>query len=220
MRCKNCKTKFEPKSFLEKYCSNKECQVEKNTQMALKNLAKYKKEKKERKKEMSKGLYINEDKAQLQKLINKLARMIDSHFGLNDCIDCGKPLKNLANGGHFISVHSNSSLRYNLHNIHSQRADCNQNGLGGGKQLQYLRGIEKRYSIEYGEYLEYTQKTDYPTIHLTSVEIKEKKKIVNRIIREFENYTFDNPIQARQMLNLEIGIYTKELLIHKQIEKR
>jgi hypothetical protein len=214
-KCKICYNEFKPYSSLDKVCSNYDCKIEMQTKTALKNLNKIKKEEKTQKaiekKNRSIGLYTRKDKTELQKLINKLARMIDNYFEFNCCIDCGKPFGNQIDGGHFIGVGANESLRYNLHNIHSQKSDCNQNGLGSGKQLQYLRGIEKRYGAIYGEYLEFKQQNYYPLIKLTSSEIIERKKIVSGLIRNFNTFTFENPIQARQMMNLIIGIYTKDV---------
>lgn len=206
MRCKNqeCREKFEAKKFLQKYCNKTECQILERTSIALKNLEKIKKDKKQ---EIKINAYSKEYKKELQNNINKLARMIDLHFHFTTCIDCGKPYGKQQDGGHFDSVGNNPTLRFNLHNIHSQKSDCNRNGLGGGKQLGYRRGLEKRYSVEYADFIEFDLKQIYTSIRLTENEIYEKLTIVRKIIKEFETFELKSSFQAREYFNNLIGIY-------------
>lgn len=136
-RCKNCRNKFEPKAFLEKYCQNHDCQIEKNTQMALKNLAKYKKEKKERVKQTKESLQTKSDYVKiLQILVNRYVKLRDT--GL-PCISCQKEIKNKRDSGHYFSVGNYPSVRFDLRNINSQCINCNQ--FNGGNLIEYRKHL-------------------------------------------------------------------------------
>ena len=122
-KCKECKELFTPYNSLQKYCFKPECtkvfvEIEKAKQWRKK------------KSQLKTELYPDKPKQYLQNEINKLARMIDAKFGYVTCIDCDRKFGKQIDGGHFISVGANASLRFNLHNIHSQASNCNQNGIG------------------------------------------------------------------------------------------
>ena len=146
-------------------------------------------------------------KSDLQTEINSLARKIDLLFKYDCCIDCSKSYGNQQDAGHFNSVGSNPSIRYNLHNIHSQKSDCNRNGLGGGKRLEYYEGLQKRYSLEYADFVRYEIALEYKLIKLSNQEIFDKIPIVRKLNREFKTFKFNDPIEARSILNKIIGIY-------------
>jgi hypothetical protein len=206
-RCKSCNAKFTPKYFNQKFCvENDECLK------ALSDYAKdqeYKRLKKDflpRKKEMDIVANPTKYKKFLQDEINKLARMIDNSFDLK-CIDCGKDYGPQQDGGHFNSVGKNASLRFNLHNIHSQKSDCNQNGLGAGRERQYYQGLIDRYGIEYAEMVDVGLQQKFTYIGLKNEDYPEKTKIVRAIIKNFGTYRFEGPKEAREICNKLIGIY-------------
>jgi len=207
MKCKACNTTFIPKYFNQKFCvDNDECLK------AFSDYAKITKEKTERK-EWSKrkkkmDIEVNNPKYKkfLQDEINKLARMIDNYFEFK-CIDCGKDYGKQQDGGHFKSVGSNASLRYNLHNIHSQKSDCNQNGLGGGRERQYFQGLIDRYGLKYAEMVDVELQQKYKYIGLKANEYPDKIKIVRDLIKNFDTYSFETSDKARELLNKLIGIY-------------
>jgi len=213
MRCNNpnCKDKFEAKVFLQKHCMEKdEC-----IQMELE----YKKEKarKQQKKEWDAEktekapyLYPRKYKKFLSDECQKLARMIDNHFGYL-CIDCGKPYGKQQDGGHFNSKGKNMSLAWNLHNIHSQKSDCNQNGLGGGRERQYYDGLISRYGERYAVYVDIGLQKEYKYIGLLDTEIAEKLALVRKLIRTFDTFVLTDSISARFMFNRLIGIYPTDL---------
>ncbi len=208
MRCKHCREKFEVKTFLQKFCrSNDECK----TAEALKNLEQIKKKENkdwgERRKTMDVECNTKKYKLTLAAECQKLARIIDAKFGFY-CIDCNRPFGNQTDGGHFNSKGKNMSIAYNLHNIHSQRSECNQNGLGGGRERQYYDGLVSRYGKEYAEMVDIGLQKKYKYIGLMSHELPNKIKIVRSIIRTFDTYKFKDSIQARETLNKIIGIYT------------
>jgi hypothetical protein len=206
-KCKECKKEFVPRfSTLEKYCWNSDCKYIEAKQKLEAHKKNEVKDWQQRKKKIDIEINPSKYKKMLQDEINKLARMIDNRFELM-CIDCGKPFGNQQDGGHFKSVGSNASIRFNLHNIHSQKSDCNKNGLGGGRERQYYDGLINRYGKDYAEFVDIELQKNYKYLGLKNHEIPEKLKIVRGIIRDFETYVFDNPKHAREVLNKIIGIY-------------
>ena len=133
--------------------------------------------------------------------------MIDLKLGYVVCIDCDKPFGKQQDGGHFNSKGDNGTLRWNLHNIHSQKSDCNRNGLGGGRRLEYFRGLVKRYGVEYAEMVDTGLQVKYKYLGLTNKEVGEKLILVNKLIRDFDTFQLRDGIQAREMFNNLIGIY-------------
>ena len=207
-RCKNCKELFEVKRFNSKYCDKVDCK----TVEAMQNLEKLKqKEQKDwtkRKKEKKITTHSKEYKAELQNQINLLARKIDGHFKY-DCIDCGKPYGKQVDGAHKNNVGGHENIRYNLHNIHSARAFCNQRS--SEHKVGYSLGLEERYGFEYREYVEFEIDKVYKYIGLNSIEIYESLKIVRKLNRDFEKHTdnFKDGREAREYFNNIIGIYIK-----------
>lgn len=206
-KCKNCGERFTPiRSTLQKYCLKPDCisvmiEVEKEKQRKKEN-----KDWQQRKAAMKVTAYVKENKQLLQQEINKLARMIDNRFKY-DCIDCKRPFGKQQDGGHFHSVGAHPALRYNLHNIHSQRSECNCNGLGGGRMLEYYEGLVERYGLDYAIKIRYQNVIDFKILKLTEHEIVEKLAIVRKLIRYFETFSFPDSRAAREVLNNLIGIY-------------
>tara|TARA_R110000868_G_scaffold379046_1_gene644730 strand:+ start:240 stop:845 length:606 start_codon:yes stop_codon:yes gene_type:complete len=149
--------------------------------------------------------HSKEYKKELQKNINLLARMIDAKFGYTTCICCNRDFGKQCDGAHFHSVGSNSSLRYNLHNIHSANSYCNN--YSNTHISDYKIGLEKRYGKEYFEYVVNELPLKYQTIKLSSNEIFEKLKLVRNIIKNFNSYVWIGSENTRTSLNNLIGIY-------------
>jgi len=212
-RCKNpnCKKKFEPRVFLQKHCmETNEClQMELDYKKAQSEKNK-KKEWAKEKKEKAPYLYPRKYKNVLAQEIQKLARMIDNVF-YDTCIDCGKPYGKQQDGGHFNSKGKNMSIAWNLHNIHSQKSDCNRNGLGGGRERQYYDGLIARYGIVYAKYVDTGLQKEFQYIGLLDNEIAEKLAIVRKLIRDFDTYKLTSSIGARTMFNNIIGIYKTDI---------
>jgi hypothetical protein len=136
MRCKNCKEKFEPIRFNQKYCLKDEC---------LRVFVAETKEKqwKQTKTRMKNDLKTTSDwMKEAQKVFNKYIRERDK--GLN-CISCNKPpLKK--NCGHYYSQGGHSNVRFDEDNCHLQCEHCNT--YLSGNLLNYQIGIEKRIGAE------------------------------------------------------------------------
>jgi hypothetical protein len=135
-RCKNCKEKFEPIRFNQKYCLNDEC---------LRVFVAETKEKqwKQTKTRMKENLKTTSDwLKEAQAVFNKYIRERDK--GLN-CISCNKPpLKK--NCGHYYSQGGHSNVRFDEDNCHLQCEHCNT--YLSGNLLNYQIGIEKRIGAE------------------------------------------------------------------------
>jgi hypothetical protein len=135
-RCKNCKEKFEPIRFNQKYCLKDEC---------IRVFVAETKEKqwKQTKTRMKENLKTTSDwLKEAQAVFNKYIRERDK--GLN-CISCNKPpLKK--NCGHYYSQGGHSNVRFDEDNCHLQCEHCNT--YLSGNLLNYQIGIEKRIGAE------------------------------------------------------------------------
>jgi len=143
-------------------------------------------------------------KGLLQNEINKLSRMIDAKFGYTLCIDCGKPFGNQIDAAHFNGVGSNHSIRYNLHNLHSAKSDCNQ--YSDKHKQGYTIGLKERYGESYLTLVEELP-IRYKYIKVTAVEVFEKLKLVRSLVKNFDTFKAENAIEMREMFNNVIGIY-------------
>lgn len=196
-KCKNCAKLFTPTlNTTQKVCSYS-CAIKLNEANVL---IKGTKEFKAAKIEVS----IGENRTELQRNINLLSRMIDASFGFNTCIDCGKPFGKQIDAAHFHDMSTNWAIRFNLHNLHSARSDCNQ--YSSEHKVGYIKGLEQRYGIDYLNRVE-ALKTEIKELKLNAVEVAEKLKLVRHIIRNFNKYKFDNALIARNQFNKIIGIY-------------
>lgn len=198
-RCKLCKDKFNPKYFLQKMCMEKEECIA--AEIELKKATIWKDKRKEWKIET----HAKEHKKALQDEINKLSRMIDTAQGFNTCIDCGTHFgANQIDACHLHSRGANSTLKYNLHNLHSGHNHCNV--WNTKHEGNYKMGLEKRYGKDYLLMVE-NLPVQYPVIHLSNFDVNEKLILVRKIIRNFETYSFKNGLSAREIFNKIIGIY-------------
>jgi hypothetical protein len=207
-RCKKCNEKFVPNKFLQKFCgSNIDCK----TAEAMYNLELSKKLEQKKwnlKKELVRPLtHSKETKLELQSLINKLARLIDNKFEYFSCIDCQKDMGIHIDGGHYISVGSNATLRFNLHNIHAQKRGCNRDERQGSRNVGYYKGLINRYGKEYADFVDNGLQEKYKYLGLKNEEVYQTVKIVRGIIKNFDTYDFKDALHARDQLNIIIGIY-------------
>ena len=196
-KCKNCKCKFTPSFSNLQNCCNYKCAIDYEKKKFLtKGTPQFKAAKIE--------VSIGENRTELQRNINLLSRMIDASFGFNTCIDCGKPFGKQIDAAHFHDVSTNGNVRFNLHNLHSARSDCNK--YSSSHKIGYTWGLEVRYGLNYLNQVE-ALKTEIKELKLNAVEIAEKLKLVRHIIRNFDKYKFDTALIARNQFNKIIGIY-------------
>lgn len=138
---------------------------------------------------------------ELQVLVNAIARLLDHDKG---CISCGhgwnREWTRQKHGGHFMSVGSNSSLRFNVFNIRLQCSICNN--WKSANQDEYRKGLIRVYGQEEMDYID-SLPVLYPILHLSIPELQEaikKAKEVKKNILSGKDYT-------RKEVNEIIGIY-------------
>ena len=203
-KCKVCKDLFEPQRGLQQTC-NFHCALKLAKEIERKaDKKKWQGEKKVMKEKLK---TLSDWKKDLEVLVNGIVRLIDNE---QSCISC-PPTTPIQKGfaGHFHSVGSNDSLRFNLFNIFRQCYSCNGNK--GGAPIQYLAGLVRLYGEEYANYVHYDIVRLYPSIHLSVPEIKGAITVCRGIIRELENknyvYDAETRISLRKLYNEQIGIY-------------
>ena len=136
MRCKNCKEKFEPIRFNQKYCLKDEC---------VRAFVAEAKEKmwKQTKVKMKSDLETVQDLVKAAQIVfNKFIRLRDKD---QLCISCQKPPKK-QNAGHYFSSGGHSNVRFDEDNVHLQCEHCNT--FLSGNLLNYQIEIEKRIGAE------------------------------------------------------------------------
>jgi hypothetical protein len=170
----------------------------------LKAKKKVEKDEREKDKKLLPVVHEKKYKKLLQMEINKLSRMIDAKFGYVTCIDCGKPFGNQIDAAHFNGVGSNHSIRYNLHNLHSAKSDCNQ--YSDKHKQGYTLGLKERYGENYLNMVE-SLPIKYKYVKLSAVEVYEKLKVVRGLIKNFETLQSESSLAMRETLNNIIGIY-------------
>jgi hypothetical protein len=194
-KCKECSEYFEPTRPLQQVCSPK-CAIE------YKNRQEQKKWN-ERKKEMKEELKTLTDyKKDLEKEINTIVRLIDKP----SCISCSGSVEN---AGHYHSVGSNDSIRFNLHNIHGQCVYCNKHK--GSNLHEYDLGLISRYGNDYWHFIKFHLVADYPLMKFTKEEIQDATKVARGIVREVKKANLTYPLKVRIDLryayNQRIGLY-------------
>jgi hypothetical protein len=209
-KCKYCGNHFVPKySSLETYCQDDDCRYKyaievlaKKKEAEKKKIAKQWKTDKAVLKEKIKG--IPELKKDLEREINKICCLIDLGSG---CISCNG--HTTPQCGHYHSVNSNGSIRYNLDNLHLQDYSCNS--AKGGNIHKYDLGLIDRYGKQYWEYVKFELVEKYPYLKMTISEYKEKILIARRIVKwlqlQEKKYTPKERLSLRKKYNNEIGIY-------------
>ena len=204
MKCKQCKSKFIPKYFNQKYCMvNDEC-IKAHVESAKKVQIKVKKKENQVKKlELKpKSFWL----AILQKEINQIVRLIDNGC---PCISSGRAYRTDDQAGHYFSLGSTPSLRFNLLNIWSQSIKDNLHN--SGNLLNYREQLVKFDIIDLIE----AERLKYPTLKLSIEEIKEaisKAKIVKKELNlgfydVFLPRSIKERVEIRLIIQKNIGIY-------------
>jgi hypothetical protein len=138
---------------------------------------------------------------QLEKEVNKIVRLTDFSKG---CISCEhghiEPFTRKADAGHYISVGSNPTLRFNFDNIHKQCSICNTHL--SANITGYQNGITKRYGEEYLVYIKLLP-VQYKLINLSISELKEATIAAKNIVKQIEN----GKDFTRKELNRIMNIY-------------
>lgn len=167
-----------------------------------KEVTKINKEKKEKKEQFI------EYSEKLQDKINEIVRLID--LGL-PCLARNYHPKQV-HAGHIYSRGSNSSMRYNLHNIHRQSAQSNHFQNEDGLLRE---GLKKEYGEQYFQFL--SDLRQIPVLKYSNEEYKAFYKkaceIALRLKREGNVFNLEQRIEKRNEINLEIGIYEQKYCV-------
>jgi predicted DNA-binding protein YlxM (UPF0122 family) len=201
--CRKCKGVFSPKMPLQVACSL-ECAIELAKEKTKKKEAK---DWKERKIEGLEKLKTKSDyEKDLEREINHIVRLIDKG---HECISSGRS-KYTPNAGHFYSVGSTPSLRFNLLNIFNQSVGDNM--YKGGQPREYLEGLQKTFGEEIAN--EITElKAKHREIKLSIPEIRETIKVARQCVRDLlkveseKPYTVKERIDLRRFYNSVLNIY-------------
>lgn len=220
LKCRNCKKQHTPFNGLDNWCKELDCQTAKAMHLLDQKKKKEKEKIDKRFEKMKLEVKTPGRKVQLQKEVNKLSRLIDSRFGFL-CIDCGKNFGKQTDAAHLHNSKGNENIRYNLHNLHSARSDCNQ--YSSEHKVGYRKGIKERYGERYLEYIVYKIPLEFKRISLFDTEVVEKLALVRKLIRDFDTFQLTSSISARIMFNRLIGIYKSDIgeidLIDDRFEK-
>lgn len=148
-RCKNCKEKFEPVKFNQKFCFKPEC-VREWIDYGKKQLAK---EDRKRIKKIKTSLKTVKDYIKdAQKVFNTFIRVRDEG---KFCITCHRILnskKTKFDAGHYYSQGGHSSVRFDEDNCFGQCVECNRYKHGNlimyGENLKDILGEEKYKALK------------------------------------------------------------------------
>jgi len=169
MKCKNCKEKFEPIRFNQKYCLESKCVrvwVESEKEKVWKKTKAKMKSDLETVQELIKAAQI---------IFNKYIRLRDK--GQN-CISCQKkPLKE--NAGHYYNANNHWNVRFNELNVHLQCEHCNT--YLSGNLIEYRKGLINKIGEEQLTLLELEVKK---TRKFTKDELKEIIKTYKEKIKQ------------------------------------
>jgi hypothetical protein len=147
-RCKNCKEKFVPAHFNQKYCFKEEC---------VKVWCKVADEK--RWKEKVRVFKKQTEMKSLPKLakyhFHQYIRLRDKDAG---CISCGKPLIGKYDAGHFWNSNNHAYVRFNEDNVHAQCVTCNQHL--HGNLLEYQKRLRIKIGNDRYDHLELIRHKD------------------------------------------------------------
>ena len=171
MRCRNCKEKFEPVRFNQKYCFNKMC-VDAWVQEAKV------KDWKKTKAKMKAELMTLQDYIKLAQItFNKYIRLRDKG---NVCISCQKPPKK-ENAGHFYNANNHYNVRFDENNVHLQCEHCNT--FLSGNLINYRENLLKKIGEGKFQLLEAEANK---TRKFTKEELKEIIETYKKKIKEYE----------------------------------
>ena len=172
MRCRNCKEKFEPVRFNQKYCLKDECIrvfVEEAKSKAWKKT----------KAKMKNDLLTIQDYIKLaQQTFNKYINLRDKKL---PCISCGKPITGRVNASHYFNANNHWNVRFNEFNVHSSCITCNQ--YLSGNLIEYRKGLINKIGEEQLTLLELEANK---TRKFTIEELKETINTYKQKIKQYE----------------------------------
>jgi MinD superfamily P-loop ATPase len=142
-RCKNCRNKFEPIRFNQKYCLESECV---RVWVAIEKEKAWKKTKAVKKAEL---MSLSDHLKLTQAIVNKWIRLRDKD---ELCISCGKHINGVEHASHYLSSGGHSNLRFHEDNIWKSCYKCNV--MLSSNAIEYRKRLIKKIGIEKVEWLE------------------------------------------------------------------
>ena len=216
---KKCKGTGKAKGFgcskmtvFRKYGLCKECfadflfNSEQGKEILLKQTIRIKKQEKKEQRKKDKEIKeeiknLKELKSDLQILINRIVRLIDTEKG---CISCEHgwetPATRRMDAGHYFTVGANGFLRFNVNNIYKQCSVCNIHF--SANIPNYRKGIIKIYGAKQLEIID-NLKSKYHNLKFTKDEIRQAHKQALYILRELKK----GKDFSREEINKIIGLY-------------
>jgi hypothetical protein len=198
--CKVCKGKFEPSQFAQSCCSI-QCAIVHSKNLKLKKDSKQRFEVRKEMKDKVKTLtdYANE----LQKEINLIVRILDKGHG---CIATGSK-RGQMHSGHYFSIGSNPTLRFNLFNIWLQ--SMHSNTWKSGDTIRYQQGLINTFDKETFDSINLLSNT--MPIRLKVDDYKNITPIAKGIVKwlklQDREFTNDERLFYRDKFNQQLGIY-------------
>ena len=172
MRCKQCREKFEPKYFNQKFCLEQDECIKAHAESAKSKAWKEKKTK------MKADLMTVQDYIKIaQTHFNNYIRARDKG---NVCISCQQPPKK-ENAGHFYSAGGHFNVRFDEDNVHLQCEHCNT--FLSGNLLEYREQLLKKIGFER---LELLSAKSHITRKFTVDELKEIAEDYKRKLKELK----------------------------------
>jgi hypothetical protein len=167
-RCKNCRNKFEPIRFNQKYCLESECV---KVWVTIEKEKAWKKTKAVKKAEL---MSLSDHLKLTQAIVNKWIRLRDKD---ELCISCGKHINGVEHASHYLSSGGHSNLRFHEDNIWKSCYKCNV--MLSGNAVSYRIRLIEKIGVERVELLEqnaYIEKK-WTVDELKKIQEKYKKKI-------------------------------------------
>lgn len=208
-RCKECREKFTPKYFLQKFCMKKDECISAFTEwhkdyQEKEKAKKWKKEKKVIKEKLETKTDVEK---KLEKEVNTIVRLLDKG---HNCISSNRPLGDKIgdyHAGHFYAVQGNPQIRFHLFNIFGQSIEQNKNK--GGNPLGYMEGLENTFGIYLKDFC--LSLKGLPSLNLEKHELEDKISVARGIVKwlklQDRKFTNQERIELRKKFNIELGIY-------------
>lgn len=135
-KCKNCKEKFDPVKFLQKYCFKPECVkvwIAKETEKQWKS---------KKKQMIQKTETLQDHVKKTQTIFNTYIRLRDAN---EKCISCQKIVLKKQNAGHFWNANNHWNVRFDEENVNMQCEYCNMHL--HGNLILYQDGLIKKIGV-------------------------------------------------------------------------
>jgi hypothetical protein len=171
-RCKQCRNKFEPVRFNQKFCLEPECV---RVWVESEKAKQWKKTKQKAKLDL---MTLSDYLKLAQQVFNKYINLRDK--GL-PCISCDKPITGRVNASHFWNANNHYNVRFNEDNVHSSCITCNQ--FLSGNLLEYRTRLISKIGKQRFNILEAESKK---TRKFTIEELKEIIATYKKKIKEYE----------------------------------